>query len=223
MKTKFENTKYYTYIIFAIMIIFMNVQYSKSVTNPTQVIWYEKYVDRSGTGAANSDYHILGMKAYALYTAMDHTVPPKPRNTNPYLVVYKKDSTAAPNQIVRKMYLSNKGSYDYLSFYFPKMDGTHVKPYVIWGVSIDCLGFTKYKIKFFNCDAQASTFYTDIGTTTKLKFLLNGGFTGNFNTACGTRAGAEPVTDAATLINLSNEKLKDLTESNTSCALCTFA
>jgi hypothetical protein len=221
MKTKFENTKYFTYTIFSIMIIFMNVQYSKSVTNPTEVIWYEKYVDRSV--AAPYDYHILGMKAYAVYTQMDHTVPPKPRNTNPYLVVYKKDSTAAPNQIVRKMYLSNRGSYDFLSFYFPLMNGTHVKPYVIFGVSIDCLGFTKYKIKFFNCDTQATNFYTYLGTTTKLKFLLAGGFTGNYNTPCGSRGGAEPVTDAATLITLFNGTLKDLTETDSSCALCTFA
>ena len=228
MKLKNHHTLFVLVLLYSLY----SIQLVISVpTNPIQVYWYEQYVARStGVGTPEYDYHIIGMKFYSDYTAMDHTVPPKPRTTNPYLVVHKKDSTASPNQIIRKMYKSNYSSYDYLSFYFPNMDATHDKPYVIWDLTIDCLGFSKFKIKFFSCDKQANTFYTALTNANKLQYSTA---SGNFANAvysapadCANRTA--PLSDDATLkalfsgVNATLDALVGTPASDT-CTVCTYA
>lgn len=219
------------FIIVAIITSSLNIGII-SVKAPAQVYWYQQYVKRTNTNGY--DYHILGMKYYNDIAKMDNTIPPNPRSTNPYLVLYKRDTYDIlnnPPQIIRKMYFNNYSSYDYLSFYFPNMDASHVKPYVIWNLAIDCLGFTKFNIKFFNCDGQATDFYTTTltGVGNKLRYsnVSNTFASSNYSAPsdCGSRT--NPITTDTELGNLFknyNSVIENLltTPASNTCTPCLY-
>lgn len=185
-------------LIYVFSIISM-IAYINCANQLYQVIWYEKYEMKSAVNT-HDDHHVVGMK-FVSHDPLSTTPHPfsfvaLPPTDYSYITLHKKSDIL--NDPVKKIYYQNLASNEFLSFYFPNMDGSHVKDYVVYGITIDCFGYIRYKIKFFNCSTEADNYYTALGAVKKIKYTTGGGLIANFiGTNCALATG---ITTDANLI-----------------------
>lgn len=198
------------------LIIFTLISNIFSADQLYQVIWYEGYQMKTNLNT-HDDHHRIGMK-FVKHDPLSTTPHPfsfvaLPPTDYTYITLHKKSDIV--NDTIKKIYYQNLASNEFLSFYFPNMDGTHTKHYVAYGITIDCFGYIRYKIKFFNDSTEADDFYTNLGAIKKIKYTTGGGLVATFSsTNCALASGI--TTDANLLTAFTSATITlELVDQNT--------
>jgi len=155
----------------SIYFIFINLFSNFSIIS---CVKYENLIYKSytpSTDGSNPDTHNLEIK-FSLVSAISHPTD----GTTDYKVSILRQSDNATENVQYKN--NNPRNRRYL-YYFMSITGIHSysKPYVAYGITADCTGITtgnpakiSFIVKYFDCDSEAATFYTNSASANKVRF-----------------------------------------------------